>query len=87
MGLTENERKALLAWQGSCEENNVLPFATVALRAEMPKGSVRRFVRALARKGMLQFCRMSWDEEGPRGAGYMPTKAGYAALSSIEVSA
>lgn len=65
------------AWRGTCEENNVLPFRTVAEFSEVPTHLVRRVVRALARKGMVEFCQMSWNDEGPCGAGYMPTEAGY----------
>jgi predicted transcriptional regulator len=83
MHLTDNEITALSAWRGSNEENNVLSFAAVAQRSAIPQGSVRRFVRALARKGALQFCRMSWNDEGPCGAGYMPTKAGYEAIAEF----
>jgi hypothetical protein len=85
MTFSENERKTLLAWAGSSEEDNVLPFAAVARRAEINPGSVRRFVRALARKGALEFCRMSWNDEGPCGAGYKPTAAGYTALAALSI--
>lgn len=85
MRLSTNEHKTLMAWKGTCEEDNVFSFAVVAREAEIPSGSVRRFVRALARKGMLQFCRVSWNDEGPRGAGYMPTPQGYAHIALAEV--
>lgn len=85
--LSENERKTLMAWKGTCEENNVLPFAAVARKSDINPGLVRRFVRALARKRMLQFCRMSWNDEGPRGAGYTPTPQGYAVIALAEAEA
>lgn len=81
--LSDNEAAALAAWRGTCEEDNVLSFAAVSHRTAIPQGSVRRFVRALARKGFVKFCRMSWTDEGPRGAGYMATATGYAAINQM----
>lgn len=81
--LSNNEATALTAWRETCEEDNVLSFAVVSHRSALPQGSVRRFVRALARKGFVRFCRMSWNDDGPRGAGYMPTAIGYAAIAQM----
>lgn len=81
--LSKNEAAALTAWRDTCEEDNVLSFAVVAQRSALAERKVRRFVRALARKGFVKFCRMSWNDEGPRGAGYFPTNVGYAAISQM----
>lgn len=82
--LTENERQVFKAWIGTNEEGNVLSFAAVARRVGVHQATVRRFVRAIARKGFLEFCRMSWNDDGPCGAGYMPTAAGLEALSLMQ---
>jgi hypothetical protein len=83
MRLTPKEQTVLMAWAGTHEEDNVLSFAAVSHRTAVPRGSVRRFVRALARKGLVEFCRMSWSDDGPCGAGYMATMAGYEAIERI----
>lgn len=77
MALPKDALAALLAWRGTNEENNVFSFGVVSRESGLERSKVRRIVRYLARKGLLQFCQVSWNDEGPRGAGYMPTTAGY----------
>lgn len=53
------------------------PFLPIMDRAELDRKTVRRNVRALARKGLAEYFRGLWTEEGaPAGAGYCITRKG-----------
>ena len=60
-------------------------FKAAADRCNTPLHQIRRAVRALARKGMLEHCRCLWDEdEGiPKGGGYTLTELGRERLEPI----
>ncbi len=56
-----------------------MSFATIAADANVPLCRVRRTVRHLARKGLAQYARGLWTDEGrPFGSGYCATPAGRA---------
>ncbi|MGO4196872.1 hypothetical protein AB4Z13_16065 [Rhizobium sp. YAF28] len=77
MKLAGYEAQAFKAWKDCQEDFSILGFKTVASRAGLDPKKVRRAVRGLARKGLVEFHRVSWTDEGvPCGAGYGLTKAG-----------
>jgi len=77
MKLVGYEAQAFKAWSECSEDFSVIGFQAVSDRTGLDLSKVRRAVRGLARKGLLQFHRMSWTDEGtPHGAGYGLTKAG-----------
>ncbi len=82
LSLTELERRVLLAWRDMDEDASVLTFADVADETGIAKP--RRYVRALARKGLLYHERM-WDgyRECVAGSGYCPTLMGLEVLRQI----
>lgn len=79
--LTPLQQRAFSAWE-YLSEGHTLSFAAVAVH--VPRDKVRRAVRALARKGLLQYEHMSWHDEGPAGAGYSLTEAGEKAIREID---
>jgi hypothetical protein len=77
MKLVGFEAQAFNAWKECSEDFSIIGFKTVASRTGLDQRKVRRAVRGLARKGLVQFYRVSWTDEGiPCGAGYGLTKAG-----------
>ena len=81
MKFTELEQKALTAWQDCGEDFGFLSFAAVAQRSGLERHRVRRVVRSLARKGIVQFQRGLWTDDGEMyGSGYGLTPAGRLAL-------
>lgn len=60
-----------------------VPFAPLEKLTGYDRRTVRRYVRALARKGLAEFHRPLWSEDGePKGAGYCISTAGLAALKA-----
>ncbi len=55
-----------------------VPFAPIISHTELDRRTVRRNIRALARKGYAKYFKGLWCEETdrPAGAGYCITKAG-----------
>ena len=83
MKLNENECKVLtvladdLDYCGFCYSS----FARIADNCLLDVRQVRRACRSLARKGLAEYKRGLWTEEGePAGSGYGATKAGSEAL-------
>lgn len=77
MKLTGNEAIAFEAWKECDVDYSVISFATVSHQTGLHISKVRRAVRGLARKGLVEFIRVSWTDEGvPHGAGYGLTKRG-----------
>jgi hypothetical protein len=82
--LTQNEAMALRAWIDTDEDFDVLSFAAIHRRSQLPKHLVRRTVRAMGRKGVTQFVRGCWNEDGePTGSGYGLTETGRALMREI----
>lgn len=76
--ISENEATAMAAWMDLSVDFAVLNFSVVARLSGLQQSLVRRTVRALARKGMLEFVNCCWDDDGEmRGAGYQPTDRGW----------
>lgn len=82
--LSKTEAAVFRAWEGCSEDYGYLSFASVSRRSSVEPYKIRRAVRAIARKGLLQFGKGLWDDEGsPRGSGYGLTKTGRAYLDTI----
>jgi hypothetical protein len=81
MKVSEREYKILetLADAGGNDEFGYLSFAGIASRSGLDRKIIRRSVRALARKGLAEYGRGLWTEEGTlAGSGYCATRAGIA---------
>lgn len=75
--LSTLEQQTLLAWEDVHADFGYLNFRGVAQRCTTPQHQIRRVVRALARKSMLQFGRGLFTDEGEvAGSGYGLTQAG-----------
>lgn len=85
MKLSATEAKVLVAWR-DCAVGYGFPFKVAAKRSGVDEHKIRRAVRALARKGAVEFERSLWDEcdGGMIGAGYVLTKVGSDYLDSQE---
>ena len=75
--LTPDESLTIMAWQSTSAENNVLPFKVIAEWSGVPLYKIRRIVRSLARKGLVEITTGFNDEGMIMGRGYMPTTRGY----------
>jgi DNA-binding IclR family transcriptional regulator len=79
--ISEREMQALNALAG-IEREHYLNFKAVARRSGLRFEYVRRSVRALARKGLAEYGKGLWTEDGElAGAGYRATAAGRAAAT------
>lgn len=80
MNLTDTERRVLailIAGNDSYTGYCYLNFTAVAERGKIDRKAVRRACRSLKRKGLAEFGRGLWSEDGrPAGAGYCATRAG-----------
>ena len=82
--MIEGQRKCLDALEELTSPNGELcmPFAPIEKETGYDRRTVRRHVRALARKGLAEYFRGLCTEDGDfAGAGYCITKAGRSALS------
>ena len=82
--MTEDQRKCLeaLGDQTAPNAEMCMPFAPLMQHTGLDRKTVRRNVRALARKGLAEYFRGLWTEGGePAGAGYCITTAGLAFLN------
>lgn len=74
------ERKVLALLASAGSDFNVMPFSNITRWTRLNRRTVRRCCRALARKGLAEFHRGCWTEDGaPAGSGYAATEAGHAA--------
>jgi len=83
--LSERERKALeaLTDAGGSDDYGYLSFKGIASRSGLEPRVVRRTVRALARKGLAEYGKGLWTDDGElAGAGYCATKAGIKARTA-----
>jgi len=80
--VSEREMMALNALAG-IDEDHYLNFKSIARRSKLDLKYVRRSVRALARKGLAEYGKGLWTEDGePAGSGYRCTVAGRAAAAN-----
>lgn len=85
MKLMGFEAKAITAWNSTSEDFDTLNFKDVASLSNIPLHNVRRAVRGLARKGLTEYARFTWTDDGEAyGAGYRITPLGRAALRDAE---
>jgi len=79
--LNKGQAKCLYAMMdilSTQEEGYYICFAPVMAQTTMTRREVRRFIRALARKGFAEYGKGLSNEEGEfRGSGYRPTKRGW----------
>lgn len=79
--VSAREMMALNALAG-IDEDHYLNFKSVARRSGLAPEFVRRSVRALARKGLAEYGKGLWTDEGElAGSGYRATAAGRAAAT------
>jgi hypothetical protein len=80
VSISGREMQALNALAGSYGGDfDCLRFSAIAKRAAIDPKHVRRSVRALARKGLAEYVKGLWNEDGePAGSGYRCTEAGFA---------
>ncbi len=81
--VSEREMKALNALAGIYgSEYGYLAFKAIARRSGLDPSHVRRSVRALARKGLAEYGKGLWTDDGElAGSGYRCTEAGFKAAS------
>lgn len=75
LGKSEGKCLAVLA-EYYHDEANYFPFASIAADTRLNLTQVKRAVRSLARKGLAQYARGLWNDEGPAGSGYGCTEQG-----------
>ena len=83
--MIEGHKKCLEALNERTQPDGLLccHFAPIQHDTGYDRKTVRRYVRALARKGMAEYFRGLWDDDGcPAGAGYCITYEGRAALKT-----
>ncbi len=81
--MIEGQQKCLEALDEHTHPNGEMcvPFAPIIEDTGLDRQTVRRHVRALARKGLAEYFRGLCNEDGqPAGAGYCITDAGRADL-------
>lgn len=84
--LNPNERKVLKALAASYEYEGFgfLSFAMIRMRTRQPRPLIRRCARSLARKGLAEYGRGLWTEDGEvAGSGYCCTPAGAKLLGML----
>lgn len=87
MKLNSNEKKvleALVTYDGP-EGQYYVSFATISSDIGLDRKMVRRACRSLARKGLAEYQRTTWRDEGVGGAAYGATKEGCAAIETATV--
>ena len=87
MRLLPHHRQILEALEGAGTLDGhklYLSFKGIAYRCEIKNfREIRRIVRHLARRGLAEYGKGLWDDEGmPKGSGYAITEAGEKALEA-----
>jgi DNA-binding MarR family transcriptional regulator len=79
--LNENQRLCLVTmaeYLSECEEGHYMSFSPIIEKTRLDRKTVRRSIRALARKGYAEYANGLQDMDGEfRGAGYRPTEKGF----------
>lgn len=85
--LSKLEASVFRAWEGVDADFGYLSFKAVSEDSGVELHRIRRAVRSIARKGLLQFSKGLWTDEGQLcGAGYGLTEAGKKYLNRIVFS-
>lgn len=80
------EQKVLHALGLGRDEFGYFSFATITAETGLDRKVVRRACRALARKGLAEYGKGLWSEDGePAGSGYAITKQGAKALPELSL--
>ena len=80
---TPNETKVLALLASGGEDFGVMSFAGIAHYIKLNRKEIRRACRSLKRKGLAEFHRGCWTEDGePAGSGYGASPAGREAADS-----
>ncbi|MDE2020539.1 MAG: hypothetical protein KGJ13_09410 [Patescibacteria group bacterium] len=75
--MTANETKVLALLASGSEDFGVMSFASIAYFIKLNRKKIRRACRSLKRKGLAEFYRGLWTEDGvPAGSGYGATALG-----------
>lgn len=82
--LSKTESAVFAAWNECDEDFGYLSFGAVAEKSGVEHHKIRRAVRAIARKGLLQFARGLTNDDGEfYGAGYGLTAQGKAYRAAV----
>lgn len=85
VGCIAQQVRAMMAMHEASEDMPVLSFATISAWSGLTLEQTRAAVRQLASKGVAEFWRMCWSDDGePKGAGYALTDQGRKAAQGIE---
>ena len=77
MKLSDRHLKILVAMADQDWDYRFMSFDSISAESEVDRGHIRRDVRHLARKGLVEFARGLSNEDGElRGSGYGITRAG-----------
>jgi cation transport regulator ChaC len=78
--MLDSHRKVLAALAEN--EGYFFGFASLMYETKMERREVRRIVRHLARRGLTEYAKGLWNEDGePCGSGYRITDQGMSALT------
>lgn len=83
MNVTPIERKVLRALSDTYDAHDgcFYGFKTIMRRTKLTRAVVRRACRSLKRKGLSEYGRGLWNDDGEvAGSGYAATKAGVALI-------
>lgn len=75
----------ILAEAYSPDEWGAYAFASLSRQTKLEVKDVRRACRSLAKKGLAQYERSLWNDDGPAGAGYRATEEGAAFISPCDI--
>jgi DNA-binding MarR family transcriptional regulator len=82
MNINDDERRVLtvLLDANGYEGFDFCNFSFLCNETRLERKTVRRACRSLTRKGLAEFSRGLWNDEGPAGSGYAATTAGKKAI-------
>jgi len=73
----QTETKVLALLASGSEDFGIMCFSEIAYFIKLNRSEIRRACRSLKRKGLAEFHRGCWTEDGvPAGSGYGATKLG-----------
>lgn len=80
--ITDNERKVLETLadaydQSGWDEYGIYTFDPLQRKTGLDRRHVRLACRSLQRKGLAKYVKALWNDDGPAGAGYGATQAGF----------